>query len=359
MPGLDLFEEANRQLTICNSCRYCEGYCPVFRAIETRRDFTNGDVLYLANLCHDCRACFYACMYAPPHEFAINIPKILAETRVESYRRWSWPDFLTPAFKHRVMEVSLAFLAWAVVVLLCLTLAGRQIFGRHLGSGAFYEVVPYSAMLIGGMGLFFYGIGVWIAGGVRFWSEANNKKPPLAEWKTIFRATIDALGLRYLAGGGPGCYYPQARPSSVRRVYHSLTAWGFLSALVSTSLAGIYQDVFHWLPPFRLSSAPVLFGTVGGVAMVIGTSGLLWFKWKSSKEPSGTDARSMDYLFLVLLCLTSLSGIFTLVFRTTAAMGTILVLHVGLVAALFLTAPYGKFVHVVYRFLALLKYRME
>ena len=84
MPDLELFGEANRQLSICNSCRYCEGYCPVFRAIETRRDFANGDVMYMANLCHDCRACFYACMYAPPHEFAINIPKILADARTAS-----------------------------------------------------------------------------------------------------------------------------------------------------------------------------------------------------------------------------------------------------------------------------------
>ncbi len=33
MPVVDIFEEANRQLIICNACRYCEGYCPVFRAI--------------------------------------------------------------------------------------------------------------------------------------------------------------------------------------------------------------------------------------------------------------------------------------------------------------------------------------
>ena len=85
-------EEANRQLDICNACRYCEGYCAVFQAIETRREFTKGRVFYLANLCHDCRACFYACMYTPPHEFAINIPRLLSETRVSTYRRWSWPS---------------------------------------------------------------------------------------------------------------------------------------------------------------------------------------------------------------------------------------------------------------------------
>ena len=67
MVDTDLFAEANRQLVICNACRYCEGLCPVFRAIETRRDFGKGDVFYLANLCHDCRACYSACMFTPPH----------------------------------------------------------------------------------------------------------------------------------------------------------------------------------------------------------------------------------------------------------------------------------------------------
>ena len=64
-----LFTEAERQLTICNACRYCEGYCAVFPALERRRELTEGDIAHLADLCHDCRACYTACMYAPPHEF--------------------------------------------------------------------------------------------------------------------------------------------------------------------------------------------------------------------------------------------------------------------------------------------------
>jgi citrate/tricarballylate utilization protein len=40
-------------------------------------------------------------------------------------------------------------------------------------------------------------------------------------------------------------------------------------------------------------------------------------------------------------------------------MGTILVLHLASIAALFLSAPYGKFVHAVYRTLAILRYEVE
>ena len=32
--------EANRQMTICNACRYCEGLCAVFPAMERSRTFS-------------------------------------------------------------------------------------------------------------------------------------------------------------------------------------------------------------------------------------------------------------------------------------------------------------------------------
>ena len=75
--------EARRQIEICNACRYCEGYCAVFPAINRERVFADGDIMQLAHLCHNCRGCYYSCQYIPPHEFAVNIPRILAETRAE------------------------------------------------------------------------------------------------------------------------------------------------------------------------------------------------------------------------------------------------------------------------------------
>jgi hypothetical protein len=40
-------------------------------------------------------------------------------------------------------------------------------------------------------------------------------------------------------------------------------------------------------------------------------------------------------------------------------MGILLTIHLGLVAALFITAPYGKFIHALYRSLALISYRVS
>jgi citrate/tricarballylate utilization protein len=360
MAEVNLFEEANRQLIICNACRYCEGFCPVFRAIETRRDFDKGDVFYLSNLCHDCRACYYACMFTPPHEFAINIPKILAEARMETYRRWSWPDFLAQCFKNRAITLILATITIIVVVGLALLLIpANELFSAHSGPGAFYEVVPYLAMVIGAMVLFFYAIAIWLRGGSRFWSETSSILHKQDGIKALLAAIPAALGVRYLQGGGPGCPYPDERASAIRRIYHNLTAWGLAADFVSTTLAFIYQEFLHMLPPYSLTSAPVIFGAAGGIGLIIGTTGFIWLKVKSDPAPEASLAVGMDYVFLVTLGLTALTGMLTLILRTTAAMGTILVVHLACIAALFATAPYGKFVHFIYRTLALIRYEIE
>ena len=355
----DLVEEASRHLTICNACRYCEGYCPVFPAIEIKRDFAKGDVVFLAHLCHDCRACFYACMYSPPHEFAINIPQVLSQVRVESYQDWSWPSVLGRSFTDRRVANTLSAITVGIVIILSVVLVGpSRLFAVHRGPGAFYAVVPYFAMVSPALALVFYGIAIWVTGGVRFWRAVGNVMVKGEGLRALGAAARDALSLKGLKGGGPGCYYPGGTPSFSRRLYHSFVFYGFIAALVSTPLAALYQDVLHRLPPYSLISLPVIFGSLGGVAMIVGIGGLIFIKWKSDPRPAGTDAPKLDYSFLVVLGLSSLSGMFTLVLRSTPAMGSALIIHLGLIAALFVTAPYGKFVHALYRTLALITHRL-
>lgn len=88
---IDLLQEARRQAQICNACRYCEGYCSVFPALHRERAFSDGDLTQLANLCHNCRGCYYACQYTEPHEFALNLPKALAEVRTDSWDSFAYP----------------------------------------------------------------------------------------------------------------------------------------------------------------------------------------------------------------------------------------------------------------------------
>ncbi len=111
MPTLELLQEAERQLTICNACRYCEGYCAVWPAMERRSIFKEADLLYLANLCHDCRDCLYACQYAPPHAFAVNPPRVFAELRTETYRDYAAPRLLSQVLSRTWLPVCISVLA--------------------------------------------------------------------------------------------------------------------------------------------------------------------------------------------------------------------------------------------------------
>ena len=74
-----IYREAARIIGICNSCRYCEGYCAVFPAIERRIDFARDDIVTSRNCATTAGACLPACQYAPPHEFAVNVPRVLAQ----------------------------------------------------------------------------------------------------------------------------------------------------------------------------------------------------------------------------------------------------------------------------------------
>jgi citrate/tricarballylate utilization protein len=44
MHGTKALAEADRLMVVCNSCRYCEGLCAVFPAMEMRRAFPDGDL---------------------------------------------------------------------------------------------------------------------------------------------------------------------------------------------------------------------------------------------------------------------------------------------------------------------------
>ncbi|HXF75947.1 MAG TPA: tricarballylate utilization 4Fe-4S protein TcuB [Methylomirabilota bacterium] len=361
MPDTELIQDGARQMTICNACRYCEGYCAVFPAMERRRIFTKKDLIYLANLCFDCRDCYYACQYAPPHEFAVNIPKLMSELRVETYQRFAWPAILSGLFRHHARAVS--FMTISAVILIFTFVLGFQgaeiLFGVHLGEGAFYRVVPFLAMTAPAAAIALYGFAVFAVGAIRFWRDTCGRVSDLVDFAALWRATKDAFGLAYMKGGGAGCNYPGESFSYSRMWFHHLVFWGFLLDFASTSVAAFYHHFLDWHAPYPLLSAPVVLGTAGGIGLLIGSAGLLRLKQKSDRHPAAARMTAMDGAFLWLLFLTTLSGLLLLALRETAAMGLLLVLHLGFVAALFITMPYGKFAHMIYRYAALVRYAGE
>jgi citrate/tricarballylate utilization protein len=359
----EFLREAQRQLGVCNACRYCEGFCAVFPALELRAEVASGDLTYLANLCHDCRDCYTACMFTPPHEFAVNIPKMLAEARVRTYEHYSRPR--AAGLFRRSVAGTAAISAGGIVAVALLVAAfvGPGVLtAAHRGPGAFYAVAPWLAIIVPAIAIALYGAAVALLGAFEFTRDIRGGRPATMKSKAasvVWRATLDALTLRFLKGGGAGCYYPRERGSSRRRILHHCVAGGFLAALVSTTLAAIEQDVLGRMPPFPLLSLPVVFGVVGGVLLIAGTTGLVLLKTRSEAEPASPAMTAMDYAFLVLLDLVAITGMLLLILRDTLLMPSVLVVHLGLLVGLFVTAPYGKFVHFVYRYLALARHAGE
>ena len=353
--------EADRLMVVCNSCRYCEGLCAVFPAMEMRRAFPDGDLNYLANLCHACGACYTDCQFSPPHEFNVNVPKVLAKVRADSYAAYAWPRALAPLFAANGLAIS---------VITALSVAGfifgfaafndsGVLFGVHTGPGAFYKLMPHHAMALLFGGVFLYAI-LALAMGLRaFWRDISEPAKTLLAPHPLLRATRDASTLRYLDGGGPGCINEDERPNDRRRVYHHLTYYGFLLCTASTLSATLYHYLFQREAPYAWWDLPVVLGTVGGIGLLSGCGGLL--VEKARRDPALLDGPrlGMDIAFIVMLFMTSLTGMALLVLRATPAMGPLLALHLGVVFALFFTMPYGKFVHGVYRFVALVRYAME
>ena len=64
----------------------------------------------------------------------------------------------------------------------------------------------------------------------------------------------------------------------------------------------------------------------------------------------------MDYSFIAMLALVNITGLLLLVLRDGTWMPSLLCIHLGFVLAFFLIMPYCKFVHLLYRLGALLKY---
>src|SRR5689334_1016442 len=128
-----LLRQGAHVATVCNACRYCEAYCPAFQALEHRRVFRAADLVYLANLCHNCGECLYACQYAPPHEFGINVPQVFGALRVASYEAVSWPRVLGVGFRRYALFTSITLVA---ALALLMTLASSVLRDGTTGTTA-------------------------------------------------------------------------------------------------------------------------------------------------------------------------------------------------------------------------------
>lgn len=352
--------EVSRQMYICNGCRYCEGFCAVFPAMTRRLEFGKADIHYMANLCHNCGACLHACQYAPPHEFAINVPKAMAQVRGQTYADYAWPPALGLLYQRNGLAVSLALAAGLGLFLVLAMLQQGTLWGAPV-AGGFYAVFPHNLMVSLFAPIFLFAVLALGLGVTRFWRDVTPATSGAGlTTPAALEATDAALRLKYLDGGhGEGCHNEDDAWTHARRRCHHLTFYGFMLCFAATSVATVYHYALGWTAPYALPSLPKLLGVVGGVSLLVGSCGLAWLHLHRHPDHGDRAQRPMDLGFITLLALISATGLLLWLLGSTAAMPLMLAIHLGTVMALFLTLPYGKFAHGIFRTAALLRFAVE
>jgi citrate/tricarballylate utilization protein len=280
----------------------------------------------------------------------------MAKVRLETYSDFAWPAALGTLYKNNGLTMSLAA-AFGLALFLVLTLLANGKLVHEPLAGNFYAVFPHNtlALMFGvvfGFAVLALGIGV-----TRFWKEIT---PGQASAIAVGEATHNVLRLKYLDGGhGQGCNDEDDRFTLRRRRFHHLTFYGFMLCFAATSVATLYHYVLGLQAPYPYLSLPVILGTLGGIGLLVGPAGLLWLNLHRSPLHGDAAQKPMDRAFIVLLFAVSLTGLALLAWRDTRYMALWLAIHLGVVMALFLTLPYGKFAHGIYRTAAMLKWSIE
>lgn len=358
---LDLNEnEVERQMKVCNACRYCEGFCAVFPAMTRRLEFARADIHYLANLCHNCGACLHSCQYASPHEFAINVPQAMAKVRLQTYSEYAWPAVFGKLYQRSGLTLALAAGAGLALFLILTQVVAGNLFTPVAG-GNFYAIFAHNTLVWMFAGVFCFAVLALTLGIRNFWRDVSPPASPAALKTTAgLEATKNVLTLKYLDGGhGQGCNNADDQFTLWRRRMHHLTFYGFLLCVAATAVATLYHYLADWSAPYPVLSPPVLLGITGGIGLLIGPVGLLWLNLRRHPDHGDAKQKPLDRGFIALLFLVSLSGLALLAWRETSGMALLLSIHLGLVMAFFLTMPYSKFAHGFFRSAALLKFSIE
>jgi citrate/tricarballylate utilization protein len=357
----DLMEEGIREYNLCSACRFCIGYCPVWDALDRiffgfkKESVDHRDIEYFAYLCHDCRNCYYACPYRQPHELNINIPKLNSMLREKVNNSYVWPGFMRGMLKRQYMYMTSSIMAFLALAFVLTAIVG-DLSALMLPIHSIYHVMPSIYIEMIGSVLGVWGMTLLIYEGARYWKSINGN------YKGIFNGRLHLYALRdtfmhlWFRANGEGCDYPGEYGSFSRFYLHLLMFTGMLVDLVATITALYAQNILGYYPPYSLFSFPVMLGIMGGALILVGVVGLLVLKESANSKLIESAWIETDRAMLYLLLAIVVSGFVITSMRSMPFARLMFLVHISLVATLFVSAPYSKLVHIIYRYLAVVKY---
>lgn len=298
-------------------------------------------------LCHQCNDCTVRCpRNARPGDVLQAVRSLVIE-------KLAFPNFLGALVaRARVtwpLLLGLPLLFWVAL----LGLTGHLTVPTDLPQGgwAYEHLVPH---------VFIYGVFFPVAGWVLLASIVSGRR---------FWTLIAASGER--RGGFLSAFLPALGDIAVhkrfgrcgaakpRQLGHLALLWGFVGAAVTSGLLIVGMYVQHLAMPLALSHPYKILGNISGALLVVGGAMLVGNRL-GDRNASGTTS-AFDSFFLGVVVLVIATGMTVELARLADAASfalSVYVVHLGSVMTLFLTFPYSKFAHMLYRTLAMVHARM-
>ena len=315
-------------------------------------------------LCHQCNDCSVRC----PRE--VNPGDMMAAVRAMAIESLSVPRFMGRLTGNiRASWPALIFLPiifWVVLLgattgfhtpenMLPLSLDGRF----H-----YEELVPHALIYIVYTSVTLWVVAAMWFSGRRFWKMIGTGQERQGSfWGALTGAVFDISTHKKFSSCDRGV--PK------RRWGHFLVMWGFIGAAVTSGILVVYlykeYPPFSWIPigdaayPLPLDHWVKWLGNISAVALVIGGVLLFVNRLKKGDKLVG-QTTAFDRFFLMTVLGVIGTGVLTEGFRFVTipvelAFG-VYILHLGAVLTLFITVPYSKFAHILYRTLAMTHERL-
>ncbi len=361
LPSAELREELTRRgagdVGKCYQCATCSSVCELApsQAPFPRRQMLLaqwGLVDRLAAdpavwLCHQCNDCTVRCPRdAKPGDVLQAVRSLVIE-------KLSFPAFLgrfvAKARATWPLLLGLPLLFWVAL----LGLTGHLGVPANLESGWAYEqLVPH---------VFIYGVFFPVAGwvllasvvsGRRFWNLLGSTGQRSGSfWGSLVPVLGEVAVHRRFGRCGA------AKP---RQLGHLTLLWGFVGAAVTSGLLIVGMYIQHLAMPLPLSHPYKILGNISGALLVVGGAMLVGNRL-GDRRASGTSS-AFDSFFLGVVVLVIATGMTVELARLADAASfglTVYIVHLGAVMTLFLTFPYSKFAHMLYRTLTMVHARMS
>lgn len=376
------FDRGGENAAKCYQCATCSSVCELAPA---NAPFPRRQILWAqwgledrlmtdagAWLCHQCNDCSVRC----PRE--VNPGDIMASIRAMMVEKMAFPGFLGSLVGNVKKTWPLLVIAPIIfwIVLLAVNTGLAPVEPHHelqpsatMGQFFYDQYVPHSLIYA----VYFTAVG-WVClalfiQGRKFWTALGTHQKRQG---TLIGALVGVFTAIALHSKFSDC----ERGVPKRRWGHFLVMWGFVGAAVASGFAVVflYADTppFSWffaLPFFENIGYPVpishwnkWLANISAVALVSGGL-LLWFNRRKTNDKLVGTTTAFDRFFLWVVLAVIGTGVVTEIFRFVPGMPPVLgfgiyIIHLGVVLCLFLTLPYSKFAHILYRTLAMAHERL-